>query len=203
MSKEELDTGDIILFKGSGIIATILEYFGKSKYSHVGIILKNPKFLNESLEDGIYILESSYNNTPDAEDNKMKLGVQIHKLDDVLKEFQKNSVYIRKVHCERDDNFYKKLSDIHKNIHNKPYDLNIFDWISAKSNLDKEILPNPLYKQTKEFWCSALVSYVFHELELIKEDINWTLIAPREYSSDEGKYIHFVCQVDVEKMYKE
>lgn len=201
MNKESLDTGDIILFRGKGIIATVLEYFGKSKYSHVGIILKNPKFLNDNLEDGVYILESSYNDTPDAEDHKIKLGVQIHKLEDVVKEFPKDGIYIRKVNCVRDDNFYKKLSDIHKKIHNKPYDLNIFDWISAEYNLNKEISPNPLYKHTKDFWCSALVSYIFYELGLIKDDINWSLIAPREFSSVEGKYLTFLCNVDVEKIY--
>lgn len=200
MNEISLETGDIILFRGTGIIATFLEYFGKSKYSHVGIILKNPKFLNEKLEDGIYILESSYNNTPDAEDNKLKLGVQIHRLDDIIPEFGKNSAYIRKVNCVRDEKFYEKLSNIHKEIHNKPYDLNVFDWISAKYNLDKEINPNPLYKQTREFWCSALVSYIFYELGMIKQDINWTLMAPREFSSDEGKYITFLCDIEKEKL---
>ena len=194
-----LDTLDIILFTGTGIISKVLEYFGKSKYSHVGIILKNPKFLNEKLEDGVYILESSSNNTPDVEDHTLKIGVQIHKLQDVLKEFPKDSVYIRKVHCKRDDDFYKKLSDIHKKIHNKPYDLNIFDWISAEYNLNKEILPTEKYKQTNAFWCSALVSYIFYELGLIKDDINWSIIAPREFSSLEGKYLNFLCDIDVEK----
>jgi cell wall-associated NlpC family hydrolase len=198
---KSLETGDIILFRGTGIIATILEYFGKSKYSHVGMILKNPKFLNDSLEDGIYLLESSYNDTPDSEDHKLKLGVQIHKLEDVLKEYPKNSVYVRKVHCERNDDFYKKLIDIHTEIHNKSYDLNLFDWICAKCNLDKEFPSNPLYKKTNTFWCSALVSYIFRELGLIKEDINWTLMAPREFSSDEGKYITFLCEVDKEILY--
>jgi hypothetical protein len=200
MNEIQLETGDIILFRGSGIIATFLEYFGKSKYSHVGIILKNPKFLNDKLEDGIYILESSYNNTPDAEDNKLKLGVQIHRLDDVLPEFGKNSAYIRKVNCVRDQQFYEKLSNIHKEIHNKPYDLNVFDWISAKYNLNNEISPTPLYKHTREFWCSALVSYIFYELGMIKQDINWTLIAPREFSSVEGKYITFLCDIEQEKL---
>ena len=195
---DSLDTCDILLFRGSGIISYILEYFGRSKYSHVGIILKNPKFLNESLDDGIYLLESSYNNTPDSEDHKYKVGVQIHKLDDILPQFPKNSVYLRKTHINRDEDFYKKLSDIHKEIHNKSYDLNIFDWISAKYNIDNEIQPNPLYKKTKEFWCSALVSYIFKELGIIKNDINWSIIAPREFSSDEGNYLEFSCIVDKE-----
>ena len=200
MNEISLETGDIILFRGTGIIATFLEYFGKSKYSHVGVILKNPKFLNDKLEDGIYILESSYNNTPDVEENKLKLGVQIHRLDDVIPEFGTNSAYIRKVNCIRDEKFYEKLSNIHKEIHNKPYDLNVFDWISAKYNLYKEVNSDPLYKQTKEFWCSALVCYIFYELGMIKQDINWTLMAPREFSSDEGKYIKFLCDVEKEKL---
>ncbi len=195
---DNIDTCDIILFKGTSIFGRILEYLGKSRYSHVGIILKNPKFLNEKLEDGIYILESSYNNTPDSEDNAYKLGVQIHRLEDVLKEYNSSEVYIRHVKCNRDDNFYKKLNDIHKEIHNKPYDLDISDWILAKYNLDIEISPNPSYKKTKEFWCSALVSYIFKKMELINNDINWTLIAPREFSSYEGKYLNFSCEVEQE-----
>lgn len=197
---DDLETGDIVLFRGNGIISNILKYFGRSKYSHVGIILKNPRFLNDNLEDGIYILESSYNNTPDSEDKKLKVGTQIHKLEDIVREFPKNSVYIRKVNCQRDDNFYKKFNEIHEQIHNKPYDLNIFDWISAKYNLDKEIYPNPLYKTTTQFWCSALVSYVFYELGIVKNDINWTIIAPREFSSDEGKYLVFSCVIENEKL---
>ena len=198
-----LDTGDILLFSGSSILGRFLEFFGRSKYSHVGIVLKNPKFLNDALEDGIYILESSSNNTPDSEDHMYKIGVQIHKLEDVLNEYNKGCVYVRKLNCIRDDFFYNKLSNIHKEIHNKPYDLNISDWIMAKYNLDKEIKPNPLYKTTKYFWCSALVCFIFKELGFIKKDINWTLIAPREFSSIEGKYITFdnsICKIDDEKL---
>lgn len=203
MNREILDTGDILLFKGTSIFGRILELFGKSRYSHVGIVLKNPKFLNDTLEDGLYIFESSYNNTPDSEDHMYKLGVQIHKLEDVLNEYKeyKEYVYIRKLNCVRDDLFYKKLNDIHKEVHNKPYDINICDWITAKYNLDKKVAPNPKYMSTKDFWCSALVCFIFKELGFIKDDINWTIMAPRELSSVEGKYINFdssLCTIDDE-----
>jgi hypothetical protein len=203
MDIDNLDTGDILLFSGNSIFGRLLEFFGRSKYSHVGIVLKNPKFLNDSLEDGLYILESSYNNTPDSEDHMYKLGVQIHKLEEVLDEYNKGRVYVRKLKCVRDETFYNKLNDIHKEIHNKPYDINISDWIMAKYNLDKEINPNPLYKTTKDFWCSALVCFIFKELGFIKEEINWTLIAPNEFSSTEGRYITFdqeICTVDKEML---
>jgi hypothetical protein len=197
---DTLDTLDIILFRGSGLISNILEYFGKSKYSHVGVILKNPSYINNKLEDGIYLLESSYNNTPDVEDHLYKMGVQIHKLEDVLKEFPKNSVYVRTVKCKRDADFYSKLNIIHKEIHNKPYDLNLTDWIFAKFNLTKELLPNISYQKTNSFWCSSLISYIFSQVGLINNNINWSIIAPREFSSDEGKYIKFLCEVENEKL---
>ena len=88
--------------------------------------------------------KSSFNNTPDSEDHLYKLGVQIHRLEDVLKEYSPGSVFVRHIDTERDDTFYKKLSDIHKEIHNKPYDLDINDWLLAKLNL---IIPNFLLSE--------------------------------------------------------
>lgn len=191
---------DIILFKGNSIISKMIEFFGESKYSHVGIVLKNPRWLKPELEDGLYLFESSYNNIPDSEDHTIKIGVQLHRLEDIVKDCPKESVLIRHVHCTRDESFYKKLIDIHNQTYNKPYDLNIFDWIAAKYNLDHVIHPNMEYKQTKEFWCSAFVSYVFCELGLIQEDINWSIIAPRDFSSDEGGRLQFSCEIEKEEI---
>lgn len=197
---DSLDTGDILLFKGTSWVSKIVEYFGVSRYSHVGIVVKNPKFLNPELEDGIYLLESSFNDTPDSEDHQYKLGVQIHHINDVLKEFSPGSVFVRHIDIERDETFYNKFSMIHKEIHNKPYDLDINDWLYAKINL---LLPLPIeneFRKTSTFWCSALVSYVYCELGWIERDVNWTIIAPREFSSDEGKMIKFKCKIDCEKL---
>jgi cell wall-associated NlpC family hydrolase len=197
---QDLDTCDILLFRGNGIFGRILEFFGKSKYSHVGLVLKNPSFLNKTLEDGLYILESSYNNTPDSEDGKYKVGVQIHKLEDVLNEYGKGAVYVRKVVCNRDESFYKKLEEIHTEVHNKPYDMDIGDWVMAKYDVDKQSVPKGLGR-TNEFWCSALASYVFRELGLI-EDVNWTYISPREFSAEEGTFLKFLCEVKGEECLK-
>jgi len=49
----ELETGDIILFRGNSWLSYVVEWFGKSPYSHVGIIIKNPSFMNCDLKDRI------------------------------------------------------------------------------------------------------------------------------------------------------
>lgn len=197
---DDLETGDVLLFRGTSWISRLVEWVGVSKYSHVGIVVKNPRFLDPDLKDGIYILESSWNNTPDVEDHRMKMGVQIHLLSDVIAEYPKGSVLVRHVRCERNDTFYKKLADVHEEIHNKPYDMNPWDWLCAKYNMISPLPFDPAYKTTKRFWCSALVSYLFCELGIIDHDINWSLVAPREYSSDEAKWLRFLCPVDKEKV---
>lgn len=196
----DLQTGDLILFRGTSWLSWLIEWAGISKYSHVGMIVKNPRFLNPALEDGTYLLESSWNDTPDAEDHQFKVGVQLHLLDDILKEYPKGSVEMRKVHCERNDAFYEKLAEIHRDIHNKPYDMNPYDWLCARYNMMCPFPPEDTFKSKKTFWCSALVSYIFCKLELIDQEVNWSLMAPREFSSEEGKQIHFRCIVDKEKL---
>jgi hypothetical protein len=192
---QTLDTGDILLFRGNGVISKVVECFGSSRYSHVGMIVRNPSFLHPDMEDGIYLMESSWNPTPDAEDHQVKLGVQIHKLSDILPEFPKGSIYVRKIYCERNQAFYDALKKAHEVVHNKPYDENPFDWIRAKYN---ELHPFPAdgtYQSTKSFWCSALLSYLFCKVGLLDSHVNWSLIAPREFSSIEGRYLSFRCEM--------
>lgn len=195
----ELQTGDLILFRGTSWISTVLEYVGKSKYSHVGIIIKNPRFLNENLEDGLYLLDSSFGYSPDEEDNKIKYGVQLHKFDDILALYSPGSTFVRKITAVRDQAFYDNLARIHKDVYNKPYDLHLCDWIEAKLNMETPIPVNPLWRWTGRFWCSALVSYIYCELGWISE-CNWGLIAPREYSKDATGQIVFTCIISDEEL---
>lgn len=193
----ELNTGDIVLFKGKSILSKTLEYFGKSAYSHVGIILKNPKFLNEELDDGYYILESTFDGVPDSENHNIKVGVQIHDFENTLRESPENSVYIRKVHCKRDDKFYETFSEIHKKIHNTPYDLRLKDWCDALIDLDYPLTKITSENDTNQFWCSAMVSYVLNRLGII-DNLPFSIIAPRDFSELEKGRIKFNCMVDKE-----
>jgi hypothetical protein len=188
-----LQTGDIILFQGRSFLSYLLEYFGRSPYSHVGMIVRNPSFLNPALEDGIYLLESGWNPIPDVETGQTKIGVQLHFLEDILKECQPNTVYVRKVECQRDQAFYETLQTIHQTVQNRPYDLNPWDWLIGLYSMKHTLPLEPSYQRTDRFWCSALLAYIFDRLQLI-QPVNWTLIAPREFG-DRGTLLSFRCNV--------
>lgn len=198
---DTLETGDIILFRGNSWLSYLLQWIGRSRYSHVGMIIKNPSFINDSLADGLYLLESGWNAIPDSEDRIIKSGVQLHRLSDILHTCQPSSVYVRRISCERNHAFYEKLDTIHQTIHNRPYDMNLWDWIRAAYHLDIDgsISPSPS-ATTEQFWCSALIAYVFDKLELI-EPINWSVVAPRDFSIWSTR-LQFRCTIGKEELIK-
>ena len=55
MSRYNLKTGDILLldYEGGGffgVFTSLIKYFTHSKYSHIGLVLKDPTFIHPSLK---------------------------------------------------------------------------------------------------------------------------------------------------------
>lgn len=171
------ETGDLLLYSGNkGCFSQIIEYCTNSIYSHVAIILKNPTYIDPRLV-GLYILESSYEETKDAIENKKKFGVQIQTLSNVFKECN-GRIFWRKLNCERNSEFYVNINNIYQEVKNKRYDINPIDWIKAAFHIDIGNI-----HKINTFWCSALVTYIYVKLGLLPEDIPWSLISPVELSS--------------------
>lgn len=176
---DEFDTGDILLFSDKTFIPSrIIEYCSGSKYSHAGIILKDPTYIRSDLK-GLYILESTgLTDLPDVEEHKLKTGVQIRKLEDIYNEYD-GAIFWRKLHISRDENFFKTMNDIHKSVHGLPYDFNIIDWVEALFNVQFQNV-----QITKTFICSALVTYIYLRLGLVENDTPWTIIRPKDLGTE-------------------
>tara|TARA_Y100000590_G_scaffold179768_1_gene204912 strand:+ start:9842 stop:10471 length:630 start_codon:yes stop_codon:yes gene_type:complete len=183
--KEDLRTGDLILFHSKesgllGIFNSLIEYFTGSPYDHIGMILKDPIYINEKLT-GLYVWESGLEYNPDIEDNKYKLGVQITPLEEILKS-NNGSAFIRELKCT--DELYNstftetKLKEIHDVVYNKPYDINPKDWILAIFRRDTEP------QKTNRFWCSALVGYIYTKLGILEENTDWSILRPSDFSME-------------------
>lgn len=193
MTTQTIQTGDILLCRGSGWVSKVIEWVGTSSYSHVGILVVAPHFLCDTLTDGIYVWDSSYGTTPEAEDGTIRFGVQLQRIEDIVPQYSPGSLFVRHAQATRDDLFYTTLTDIHKEVHAKPYDVHVMDWIAAKLNMSNPFDVSPFWKHTNRFWCSALVGYIYLRLGWIT-DVNWSLLAPREFSSIESTgQILFTC----------
>lgn len=193
MNIDNLETGDILLFNGNYFLSHLIEYLTDSIYSHIGIIIINPNFENKILE-GIYVLESGYESKPDIENNRIKYGVQLTKLDDIIKNYD-GKLFVRKLICKRNREFYNKIIQIHSDVHNLPYDLNALDWIKAYFNVEIGDV-----KRKNEFWCSALVCYVYIKLGFLDENIPWTIIRPQDFSSKSRRFIFRKCKLEEDRL---
>jgi hypothetical protein len=196
LNTEQLNTGDIILFSTNKWYSELIEVGDECIYSHCGIVLKDPTYIDPSL-NGLYLFESGAEPFPDAVDHLYHFGVQIVPLINVVNEYvvkKEGSMYHRSLVCKRDKEFEKKIVDIYHVVKNKPYNCDPFDWLEALFGyhlFDRKI--------TSRFWCSALVGYVYVQLDIIQNNIDWSLITPREWSSrNEGKFI-FLNGTSLEK----
>jgi hypothetical protein len=194
INKDELNTGDLLLFHHVSnykncfncffsCFTSLIQSCTHSKYSHIGIVVKDPTFTNPPLK-GLYVLESSFELYPDVEDHKYKLGVELEEFDKVIRDANED-VYLRKLNCDRNENFFNILADVHKITHNKPYDVLPKDWIDALFH--KYSGKNA--QSTKQFWCSALVAYIYVRWGFLPSYTPWSLLTPKMFSTeDNGNY---------------
>lgn len=177
-SLSDLQTGDVLLFHSRSCISKIIQCCTCSYFSHVGIILRDPIYIDKKLK-GIYLFHSSVKYYIDAIDNVKKSGVQITHIDEILKKNKKNNLYVRKIYLpfSLDE---KKILNIYNKVVDKPYNKNLCDWLRAEFN----ILKRPIGDTEKYFWCSALVGYFYNKMGLLSNPETWTLLTPEDWSGD-------------------
>ena len=190
MSKYNLNTGDILLFDyeggGSmGIFSWLIKKATKSNITHVGMVLKDPVFINPSLK-GYYVWESGWEGTPDPQDGKVKFGVQITPFEEIFQNYKKKNgkIYVRRVTCPINLFTTEKLLQIHEIVYDKIYDIIPTDWIEAAFRRDD----NP--QKTSRFWCSALVGYIYTQCGCLHPGTDWSIIRPSDFVEDYLQYIN-------------
>ena len=180
MSQYNLKTGDILLFSygGNSLFSSLIKSFTHSEFTHVGMVLKDPKFIHPPLK-GYYVWESGVEDEVDPQDGKIKLGVQITPFEEIYQNYakEKSQIYIRRVSDEGsfDDNI---LEEIHKVVYDKPYDIVPTDFIEALFRKDTEP------QKTNRFWCSALLGYIYTRCNILDSETDWSILRPCDFSSD-------------------
>ena len=174
----DLQTGDLLLFHSKNCISKMIQCCTCSQFNHVGIILRDPFFINKKLK-GLYLLHSSVKYYIDALELQKKSGVQITHIDEILAKNKNSIIYVRKMFFNLPVDL-NKLNKIYNDIKDKPYNTNFIDWILADFN----ILRKPKGDTEKHFWCSALVGYVYNKMGLLEDPDVWTLLTPEDWSGN-------------------
>jgi len=188
------DTGDIILFSGVSWLDRAIRLCSGSKYSHVGIVLRDPVNIDPKLT-GLYFIESTLNIVPDAEDGKPKFGVTLHKLDQVLAEHAKagDKAVLRKIRGFGSANS-TRIPAAYDAVKFIPYDITLTDWIRAKEVADEKSIeefisthrvPAKDLQEISSLWCSAFVGFFYVQLGILEPSTAWALLAPKHFSQQD------------------
>ena len=179
---DTLQTGDLLLFASApgqrslmGLFDWVIRTATRSPYTHVALVLRDPTFIAPTLK-GLYIWESSWEGSPDPQEGKTKLGVQITPLHEMLRTFD-GEVYVRKLLRGQDALTDATLQSVHEVVYDKPYDVHVKDWVGAW--LRKDAQP----QKTDRFWCSALVAYFMVRFGFIDDTVDWSIVRPADLSS--------------------
>ena len=183
---ESLKTGDILLCRGDSgddMIDTIIEDFTHSPYIHVGLVIKDPWWLNIK---GTFVYQANRgpNSYPDVINPKVNKGVTLNNLGDFLN--GRKYVEVRSLSSVKWNESSKKIfSDLFNETHNKPYDMKICEWICVGISsffkcrcFSNSIIP----RETDTFWCSSLVAYIYSKMGWINDEINWSSQTPDDLS---------------------
>lgn len=200
---QPLKTGDILLFDEHptlccmNFLDSCIKCCTTEPYSHAALVIVNPPWKNDQqkpIPPGTYIWESSYHGKdwPDLQNGKTAFGVQLQPIDLYTKNYPGHvQTWVRRAKPNAAKRFQdtKDMININKATENKPYDINVCDWLAA-------LFKNTCYKRrTKSFYCSAFVSYVLCQLKIV--NVDWTIVSPALLSSKKPNTI-----ININKWYK-
>jgi hypothetical protein len=174
----DLGTFDILLFSGKDYwFSYAVEWLTWSDFSHVGIVLRSPTWLDPKLT-GLYMLESGTETTPDAVSGRIIFGVQITPLEDLLKSY-KGKVYCRKLLTTVDTtDLQTKLVEAYNVAAAKPYDDSPTDLLRTELQLKMGDM-----RRTNAFFCSALVGFLYCYIGLIDSQSTWDSFRPADFNT--------------------
>jgi hypothetical protein len=177
---ESLMTGDIILFSGANsIISDVIEMALSSKWSHIGIVIKNPDFcIDIGKKDGLYLLNSDGMYGIDIETGKTRLGVQIVDLKEKINDYC-GTVVVRQLMSPFDRTEFENLrrnemlKQPYRSIFEKTYDYLPADLLITFLNAHGYTFANDLIdlRHLDHVFCSALVAYLFSNMEYMHTSI--------------------------------
>ncbi|MBF0271338.1 MAG: hypothetical protein HQL98_04550 [Magnetococcales bacterium] len=183
--RNNLKTGDILLFSGRGPTSWMIRLGEWSKWSHVGMVIKN--------DIGLFSWESTtLSNIKDASDGKEKMGVQIVSLSERIKRYDGEIAYRslaipKGIKIEEEETtgdgitrgMEKKLWEIRQQLRDRPYEKHKLELI--KSLID--VLPGSTNKEDlSSVFCSELVAEAYQSMGLLPPNEPSNEFTPRDFS---------------------
>ena len=205
----------------SGLLECCIRCLTGSRYSHAALVWVDPVIPKTSLRaklesnpvlkngkdtgyvklTGVYIWDSDMHSMR-AEDNHKHFGVQLTKLKTYMKKWNIPSLTIyRRTPLKLAADSFKQtkldnqspkaqeisiLTSLYNEYEYRPYDVNCCDWLVACFRCRCR------QRNVNSLFCSAFVSLILEECDILPTSTNWTIISPGELSSRSSCGVHWL-----------
>ncbi len=181
--RDELDTGDCVLFSGKGGVSSVIKFFSmkfnkisdpKSPlWSHLGMVVKSEEL------GCVFLWESTtLSDVEDYESGKHVRGVQLVLLSERLKTYN-GEVAVRRLECERTPEMMSILKDLREELRGRPYEKKKLQLIKAaydgKFGMNEEDLSS--------IFCSELFTECYQRWGFISKSVPSNEYIPVDYST--------------------
>lgn len=179
--RNQLKTGDIILFSGKGGISHGIKFFTLSKWSHVGMVYKIEDPLDA--KGSVFCWESTMlADLNDADTGRLTMGVQRIELSERLERCFASGyeISIRPLSNPLTDDMVRALNDFRHEVSGRPYEKDKIELLNAAYD--------GLFGENKEdlssLFCSELVAEAYQRMKLLTEITPSNEYTPKDFSTE-------------------
>ena len=156
--RDDLKTGDMVLFSGDGFVSRIIQMYTRSKWSHVGLVVKDEWY------DMLLLWESTTLSKVKTVYGNVRQGVAVRPLSEVVAKYE-GEVGIRQLERPLSDGQQVDIGDLRKEFKGRDYEQSkselfksAYDFIGGKNEEDLSSL-----------FCSELVAEAYQRVGLLSE----------------------------------
>ena len=179
--RDQLKTGDIILFSGKGGISDGIKFFTVSKWSHVGMIYRLDNPLDP--ESSMFCWESTtLSDIKDADTGKLTKGVQRVELSERLERcFSKGyEISVRPLSETLTDDMILALNNFRHKVSGRPYEKDKIELLKAAY----EGILGDNKEDLSSLFCSELLAEAYQNMGLLTEKVPSNEYTPNDFSTE-------------------
>lgn len=167
--RDSLGTGDIVLFSGRGAISAAIKVGSQSRWSHVGMIVR------DDLLDMVLLWESTtLVNVPDVVDDLPVKGVQVVSFSRRVEAYD-GDMAVRRLQGVRTPAMIDGFRRAREEFHRKPYEQRLIALALAA-------LPGTVPSDLSSLFCSEVVWATYQHMGLIPSGTNPGEVVPADFS---------------------
>lgn len=172
--RNELNTGDIVLFSGRDPISTVIKWATRSKWSHVGMVIRSQEL------DMVLLWESMLIGAiKDVQSHTVKQGVQLVALSERIKSYSGIVGTRRLEDVDMTPDRIKDLAVFRAEIKDRPYEEDKIELM--KSAYDGSFGNNE--EDLSSLFCSEMVAEAYQRMGLLTDNTPSNEYTPADFSN--------------------